>query len=441
MTNLTLLQLYDNQLSGEIPSELGNLTELTNLILSANQLTGTIPAGLGNLTNLQGLGLNNNQLSGEIPPSLGSLTNLRGLSLRDNQLSGDIPTELGNLTSLELLRLAGNPQLTGCVPTGLKDVPDNDFARLGLLFCDGTPAPQEIVFAEPNWYSVQLQTYIARYMLGEGYGYATRSVSGSTRELIQGLASGDNHILMEVWLPTWSEYWEPVLQAGEVVDLGTSLGHHWQSAFVIPAYLQEQYPQLDSVEDLKEQRYKNLFATAESGGKAQLVSCVVGWQCALDNAAQITGYGLDEHVHIVSPVSGPDLFARINGAYQRRDPWLGYMWADTDPALLLDLVRLEEPPYSDECWATTKACAYEDYTILIGAHSGLPSQAPGVADFLRKWDFSIEVHLKSATRWRADNDASIEDTALYWLRNNEATWSGWVTSEAAARIRSALSES
>ena len=305
----------------------------------------------------------------------------------------------------------------------------------------GAP-PQEIVFAEPNWHSVQLQTNIARYMLEKGYGYSTQSGFGSTANLMTGLALGDIHVLMEVWLPNQSDFWDPALEAGEVLDLGPSLGQDWQSAFVIPAYLQEEHPELDSVDDLKEQRYKSLFQPEETGGKALLVSCVVGWACEPINAAQVTGYGLDEHVHIVNPGSEDALFASINGAYQRQEPWLGYMWGTGDPALLLDLVRLEEPPYSDECWDSTRACAYEDATVLIGAHSSLPEQAPEVVEFLRKWDFTVDPHLRNVTRWQEANpDASIQEAALHWLRNNADTWSGWVTGDAAVRILSALSES
>ena len=58
------------------------------------------------------LALWNNQLSGEIPPQLGNLANLESLQVRNNQLSGGIPPELGNLANLESLDLGEN-QLSG----------------------------------------------------------------------------------------------------------------------------------------------------------------------------------------------------------------------------------------------------------------------------------------------------------------------------------------
>ena len=74
---VTALDLARNQLSGEIPPELGNLANLGRLYLFRNQLSGEIPPELGNLTNLGTLYLDNNyQLSGEIPPELGNLANL-----------------------------------------------------------------------------------------------------------------------------------------------------------------------------------------------------------------------------------------------------------------------------------------------------------------------------------------------------------------------------
>ena len=112
---VTRLDLSENQLSGTIPAEIGNLTSLTDLLLGRNQLSGMIPAEIGSLTSLQDLELHLNQLSGTIPAEIWNLTSLTTLSLSFNQLSGTIPVEIGNLTSLEHL-LLGHNQLSGTIP-------------------------------------------------------------------------------------------------------------------------------------------------------------------------------------------------------------------------------------------------------------------------------------------------------------------------------------
>ena len=135
LTNLESLWLDGNQLDGQIPPELGRLTNLDWLNLGKNRLSGQIPPELGRLANLEVLNLSNNRLSGQIPPELGNLTNLESLCLYENQLDGEFPVGLGRLDNIELLLIGGN-RFTGCIPEGLRDVSQNDLSELGLLFCD-----------------------------------------------------------------------------------------------------------------------------------------------------------------------------------------------------------------------------------------------------------------------------------------------------------------
>ena len=121
LTNLEQLSLSQNMLSGEIPAALGDLTNLRQLYLNQNMLSGEIPAELGDLASLQILYLNQNGLSGAIPAELGDLASLQMLYLAQNELSGEIPAKLGDLTSLQILYLAQN-ELSGAIPAALGDL-------------------------------------------------------------------------------------------------------------------------------------------------------------------------------------------------------------------------------------------------------------------------------------------------------------------------------
>ena len=74
---LTHLELAQNQLSGNIPAELGNLSRLQEFDLSSNQLSGSMPVELGNLSRLDRLFLHSNQLSGPLPENMTNLYPMR----------------------------------------------------------------------------------------------------------------------------------------------------------------------------------------------------------------------------------------------------------------------------------------------------------------------------------------------------------------------------
>ncbi|XP_022722651.1 receptor-like protein kinase 2 [Durio zibethinus] len=128
--SLKTLVIYDANLTGTIPVDIGYCTELAIINLSSNSLVGSIPAGIGRLQYLEDLILNSNQLTGKIPVELSNCKSLKNIELYDNLLGGAIPAELGKLSSLEILRAGGNKDIVGRIPDQLGDC--SNLTVLGL---------------------------------------------------------------------------------------------------------------------------------------------------------------------------------------------------------------------------------------------------------------------------------------------------------------------
>ncbi|CAJ2653685.1 unnamed protein product [Trifolium pratense] len=109
---LRSIDFSSNQLTGNIPKEMGNLIELVSLNLSNNYLSGEITSKIGRLTSLEFLDLSRNHFSGLIPPSLAQIDRLSMLNLSDNNLSGRIPIGT-QLQSFDASSYEGNADLCG----------------------------------------------------------------------------------------------------------------------------------------------------------------------------------------------------------------------------------------------------------------------------------------------------------------------------------------
>ncbi|MFI3321437.1 MAG: hypothetical protein R3Y50_02820 [Rikenellaceae bacterium] len=160
------INLANNNLVGEIPSTITNISYLESIQLQNNSLTGEIPTFIGDLHYLQYLYLYNNNLTGEIPTEVVTLYYLARLHLGGNLLEGSIPSELGDLTRLEVLGLENN-NLTGTLPESLGST-----TTLQSIFVQGNRLSGTIPSAYLNnvlWKTWSYQNYICPQQSGYSF--------------------------------------------------------------------------------------------------------------------------------------------------------------------------------------------------------------------------------------------------------------------------------
>ncbi|MDW8850108.1 hypothetical protein SD960_08405 [Flavobacterium sp. MMLR14_040] len=113
--HVSSLDLYNNNLKGQIPTEIGKLIFMERLYLHNNFLSGPISSGIFELKSLKTLYLRANSLSGSIPLEIEQLNALTGIAIGINNLDGNIPNSIGTLNNLSWLQIELN-NFSGPIP-------------------------------------------------------------------------------------------------------------------------------------------------------------------------------------------------------------------------------------------------------------------------------------------------------------------------------------
>ncbi|PRQ45740.1 putative leucine-rich repeat-containing, plant-type, leucine-rich repeat domain, L [Rosa chinensis] len=127
LPRLRYLNLSSSRFSGQVPSEISQLSKLSSLDLSGNldtlsnegllKLKASNLANLvQNLTSLEKLHLTNINISSTIPDSLANLSFLSSLALRNCDLYGEFPIRIFKLQYLAFLSVRFNQELSGYLP-------------------------------------------------------------------------------------------------------------------------------------------------------------------------------------------------------------------------------------------------------------------------------------------------------------------------------------
>ncbi|HEY53145.1 MAG TPA: ABC transporter substrate-binding protein [Caldilineae bacterium] len=292
----------------------------------------------------------------------------------------------------------------------------------------GQPAAKEkpvIKFAENPWSGSAVNVAVAKILLEEQLGYPVETTTLDENAQWTALASGDLHASLEVWPSGHAENVAEYIDGQKVVENGGLLGPVGVIGWFTPKYMIDQHPEFATWEGFADPELAKLYATAETGDKAQFLAGDPSWVQYEDQIIPNLGLSME----VVVAGSEEAILAALDAAYSREDPILFYFWTPHSIFAKYDLVQVELPPYSDECYAKIESggvdCAYPSDDLFKIFWSGLKDYAPDAYTFLKNFNYTTQDQIEMIAAVELE-DKSPEEAARAWIEANEDTWKAWL---------------
>jgi len=276
-----------------------------------------------------------------------------------------------------------------------------------------------------DWTGQYVTVNIMKRVLEE-MGYNVELVQADYIAQFAGLESGDLHVAMEMWETTGKQAMEASLATGNTIDLGVT-GMDAKEEWWYPIYMKEKCPGLPDWKALND--CAEAFSTPETHPKGRYLGGPVTWAGFDDERAE--ALGLDyEVVHAGTDAA---LFAELESAYQRGEPFLGWVYAPHWAPAKYEGEWVEFPEYTDECyddpsWGSNPDMAYDcgkpfGWIKKVGWKGG-EDIWPCAYEAIR--NFRIDNQAMGALIIEIDLEGKpVDDAVEGWVQANESTWREW----------------
>ncbi len=319
------------------------------------------------------------------------------------------------------------------------------FCLLLALFCSSISFAQNkttIVLSDAGWDSVKFHNAVAMYIGRTAFDLDFSIISGSTPIVQAALVRGDIDVNMETWTDNIPSF-EADMKTGKLINLGVNFVDN-RLGFYVPRYVIEGVkarniaplaPDLNTVRDLL--RYPHLFKDDENKDKGRVYGAIPGWAIDEIMYKKYEAYGLDRNFIYFRSGSEAALFTAFMAAYGKGEPIVGYCYEPTWVSGKLDLVLLQDAPYSKDAFEVGLTEA-RGVPVCIVANVQLLDKSPEYAAFLKKYKTSSALTAE-ALAYIADTKASYDDTAKWFLQNHPELIAEWLPRDRADRVHQALS--
>lgn len=304
----------------------------------------------------------------------------------------------------------------------------------------------EISIASMSWASAKVIAEIDKLILTNGYGCDAQLASGDTIPSFAGMREmGQPDLVPELWINTISDQLDAAVASGQIIVGAEILADGGEEGWWIPRYIADAHPEIITVSDALER--PDLFPVSDEEVLGAVHGCPPGWGCQISMTNLFRAYDAQaKGFTLVNAGSAAELDASIARAHANSLGWLGYYWAPTAMLGRYEMVRLQSGEHDQLHWDTCTVVvdceepainAWPASRVFTVFTEGFKQRAPVAVDYVSKRQWSNTI-LNSLLLWMADNQATGDEAALYFLQNYEDIWSSWVPENVLSRVKAAL---
>ncbi|MCT2594523.1 ABC transporter substrate-binding protein [Streptomyces sp. N2-109] len=278
---------------------------------------------------------------------------------------------------------------------------------------------EAVTLIAPTWAGGQANVAVAKYILENELGYDVSVKEMDEGDAWKAVGTGKADALLEDWGHPALEK-EYVDQEQTVVS-GGDLGVKGKIGWYVPEYLADEHRDITDWRKLN--KYADLFATSEIGGKGRLIEGSP--EFVTRDEALIRNLDLD--FEAVYAGSEEAQIQEMRKRAAKKEPFLTYWWRPHWLETELELKEVRLPAHYGGCDAdeTTSECGYPETELQKYLNASFEEDGGKAAEFLKNFQWGEEDQNEVAKMIARDGLAP-EAAAKRWVKENPNTWELWL---------------
>lgn len=305
----------------------------------------------------------------------------------------------------------------------------------------------DVTISNMNWQSAEVLANIDKIILNAGYGCNAELVVGDTVPTLTSMTEkGQPDVAPEGWVDLLPDVVQKGIADKKLVSTVEALSDGAVQGWWIPKYLADAHPDIKTIPDAL--KHPELFPAPEDPSKGAVFNGPQGWGGTLVTTQFFKAYDAEKAgFTLIDTGSAAGLDGSVAKAYERKEGWMGYYWAPTALLGKYEMVKLEYGvPHDEAEWKrcnTVADCAdpkpneWPKDSVQTLVTTGFAERAgEPVMDYFSKRSWSNDT-VNKLLAWMTDNQATGEEGAKHFLKENPDIWAAWVPADVAEKVKAA----